>query len=209
MLALLVPCRGSLMVKALIYHPGDRWFYFLMIFEVYSNETVNKAIKDHLLNDIIWPDFSKLPDEKNPTIRFHIIEAEKLLTLGEYEVFPVRVNHFTDAFGFIVRHKGKSIVFTQDTGPTDRIWEVAKKEMNLVGIFCEVSFPNSLLQVAKDSLHHTAETISDEIKKMPGKVPIYLGHLKPNYEKVITQEIQALNEKRVTLLKKDGIVLEF
>ena len=44
MLALLVPCRGSLMVKALIYHPGDRWFNFFMIFEVYSRPEPGRSL---------------------------------------------------------------------------------------------------------------------------------------------------------------------
>jgi cAMP phosphodiesterase len=117
-------------------------------FEVYSHEKVKDAIKNHIMNDIIWPDFSKLPSPQNPTIRFNVLENEKVLTLGDHKILPVRVNHPGPAFGFIIERKDKVVVFTQDTGPTDRIWEIAKQYKNLKAIFTEVSFPNALQKVA-------------------------------------------------------------
>ena len=84
----------------------------------------------------------------------------------------------------------KTIIFTQDTASTDRIWQLGNVE-NLVGIFCEVSFPNSLEQVALDSLHHTPKSIGEELKKMPPNVPVYL-HLKPNFQDILINEIAGL-----------------
>ncbi len=169
-------------------------------FEIYTNKTVKDAIKAHLLNDIIWPDFTKLPNEENPTLRFHDIEPEMSLVLGDYRITPVLVNHQNNAMGYIVERKNTAVVFTQDTGPTDRIWEISKKYKNLKAIFTEVSFPNSLSKVAKDSLHHTPNTMKDEILKMPKDIPIFLGHLKPNFQHQLFNEIEAINDERITIL---------
>ena len=177
-------------------------------FMVYSNLVVKNAILNHILNDTIWPDFSKLPNTQNPTIKFNEFLPGKALNLGEYEILPIRVNHFTEASGFIITFRGKSLIFTQDTGPTDQIWHEAKKH-NIVGIFCEVSFPNALEQVAIDSLHHTPKSIGLEIVKMPKDVPIYLGHLKPNYQDILVNEIAGLGESRINLLTKDGVNIKF
>lgn len=178
-------------------------------FEVYSNSFVKNAIKTHLMNDSIWPDFSKLPSEENPTIRFHEIDAEEVLKLGEYEIMPVRVNHPCDALGFIVEKNGKSVLFTQDTGPTDRIWEVIKKYKDVKAIFTEVSFPNNLLQVAIDSFHHTPNTLKAEITKMPEDIPIFLGHLKPNFQTQLYKEVQEIGCDRITLLGSDNTSFVF
>lgn len=169
-------------------------------FEVYANKPVKDAIKTNLLNDIIWPDFSALPNKENPTLRFHDIVPEMSLILGDYRIMPIPVNHQGGALGFIVERKNASVVFTQDTGPTDKIWEYAKKVKNLKAIFTEVSFPNALSKVAADSLHHTPNTMREEIKKMPPDVPIFLGHLKPNFQSQLFKEIDELGDERITIL---------
>lgn len=178
-------------------------------FEIYAHADVRKAILTHLLNDSIWPDFTKLPNKENPTLRFTDIEPEKEMEIGGYKVVSVPVNHPGSAQGFIISKDNSTIVFTQDTGPTERIWELAKQKPNLKAIFTEVSFPNKLKQVAIDSQHHTPETIAEEIKKMPGNVPIFLGHLKPNYQDVLFQEIDALRNERVIVMGDDDTSFVF
>ena len=52
-------------------------------FEVHCHETVGKAIKTHLFNDVIWPDFSVIPNKENPTITFNHIKVEEKLIIRE------------------------------------------------------------------------------------------------------------------------------
>ena len=182
-------------------------------FQVYSHKNVYNAVKDHLFNDMIWPDFSVLPTAQNPTIVFNSIAPEKELILGDYKVMPVHVNHPVkengEAYGFIIEKGDVAILFTQDTASTERIWEVGKKYKNLKAIFCEVSFPNHLQNVADLSFHHSPQTIKEELKKMPGKVPVYLGHLKPNYQEQLIQEITDLGEPRLHILYADDVRFNF
>jgi ribonuclease BN (tRNA processing enzyme) len=172
-------------------------------FEIHTVKQVKESIMTHLLNDKIWPDFTKLPNAKNPTLRFNELESEKEVQIGDYKVTPVEVNHQGPGHGFIIEKKNSCIVFTQDTGPTERIWEVAKTKQNLKAIFTEVSFPNSMMQVAIDSQHHTPSTMEEEIKKMPKDVPIFLGHLKPNFQDQLFKEIDLLGSDRVSVLGSD------
>ena len=169
-------------------------------FEIYANTPVREAIKTHLLNDVIWPDFTVLPTKENPTLRIHDIRPEMQLVLGDYRIMPVPVNHSTGALGFIIERKNASVIFTQDTGPTDKIWEYARDVKNLKAIFSEVSFPNSMAKVATDSQHHTPATMKEEIKKMPKDVPIFLGHLKPNFQSQLFKEIAEIKDERITIL---------
>lgn len=173
-------------------------------FEIWTCEEVRKNVMTHLLNDAIWPDFTKLPNKENPTLRFNTFEANQSIELGEYKITAVKVNHFAGSLGFIIEKRDSAIVFTQDTGPTSEIWEIAKKVKNLKGIFCEVSFPDFLEKIAIDSRHHTPSTMRAEIAKMPKDVPIFLGHLKPNYQEQLYREIAKLNEPRITILGSDN-----
>jgi len=178
-------------------------------FEVYSHKTVNKAVKDHLFNDTIWPDFSVLPTPQKPTMRFNDIEKEKELILGDYKVLPVHVKHPGDAFGFIIEKDDIAILFTQDTASTERIWEVGKTYKNLRAIFTEVSFPNHLQAVADLSDHHSPNTMKAELSKMPADIPVYLGHLKPNYQEQLIQEITDLGEPRLHIMYADDVRFTF
>ncbi len=178
-------------------------------FEIYSSGAARNSIMKHMLNDEIWPDFTKLPNEKDPTLRFHTVESGATIELGPYKVKMVKVNHPAGGHGFIIEKNGSSIVFTQDTGPTDAIWKEAKKCENLKAIFTEVSFPNSLQGVATASFHHTPQTLNVELDKMPPEVPVFLGHIKPNYQNQLNDEVDALGHDRVTLLSSDDVSFVF
>jgi ribonuclease BN (tRNA processing enzyme) len=178
-------------------------------FHVYTHETVRAIIKAHLLNDIVWPDFTVLPSAANPTMTIHAIPEEKKLVLGEYTITPVKVKHAHDAMGFIIEKGDSTVIFTLDTGPTERIWEVAKSVKNLKAIFTEVSFPNHMAKVAEISDHHTSASMTVELLKMPKNVPIILTHLKPNYREEILKEIKAMGEERLHVLQHDGETFNF
>ncbi len=178
-------------------------------FEVYTNSEVKEAITNHLMNDLIWPDFSKIPSAEKPTMRFHEIEVEEILKLGTYKVLPIYVHHFCHAMGFIIEKGDKAILFTQDTGPTERIWEIAAQYKNLKAIFTEVSFPNAHQKVADLSRHHTPKSLAAEIKKMPADIPIFVGHIKPGFQDVLYQEISDLDDDRITVLGSDSTTFSF
>ncbi len=178
-------------------------------FDVYTHATVKKIIKDHLFNDIVWPDFTILPTESNPTMRIHAITPEEEFKLGEYLVRPVRVNHPHDAMGFFITKKDTTVLLTLDTGPTEKIWEFAHQYKKLKAIFTEVSFPNSLGKVAILSDHHTPKSLEEELAKVPQGIPIILTHLKPNYREEILKEIKHLSERQVRVLEQDGEEFKF
>jgi len=175
-------------------------------FEVYANAPVKQAIMTHLFNDIIWPDFSKLPSKERPTIRINDLAVENEITLGEYTVKAIEVNHQGGACGFIITNKQKrcTLLFTQDTGPTDLIWQYAHREPYLKAIFSEISFPNALEKVAVDSCHHTPQSFLKEIDKMPIGFPLYVGHLKPNFKEQLFSEIKNY-PKHIKMIMLDSI----
>lgn len=178
-------------------------------FEVHTHATVKQAIKEHLFNETIWPDFTILPNEKNPTMRINAIEPEKTLSILKYKITPILVQHPNNAMGFIVEEGNCAVLFTVDTAATERIWEIAKGIKNLKAIFTEVSFPNALKGVAQASDHHTPNSLKIEIQKMPPSIPIILTHLKPNFRDVLFKEVAELGEQRIQILEKDGMVFDF
>lgn len=178
-------------------------------FQVFTHQTVKRILKEHLFNETIWPDFTILPNEKNPTMQIHAIDPEVPFKIKDYTITPVKVQHPNDAMGYIVEQGNSAVLFTVDTAATDRIWQIGREMKNLKAIFTEVSFPNALKGVAVASDHHTAASLKTELNKMPPHIPIVLTHLKPNFRDVIAKEVAELGEKRLRILEKDGEVFDF
>jgi GNAT superfamily N-acetyltransferase len=54
--------------------------------QIYGIPETLDALKKHLFNDVIWPDFSVLPTKDHPTIMFHDLEKEKEdILIGAFE----------------------------------------------------------------------------------------------------------------------------
>ena len=168
--------------------------------EIISTPEIIEILQKHFLNNLIWPDFTKISNGTCPILAYRPIE--KNLTLGDLHVDIFPVNHPVPAIGFILKEKGKkSIVVTGDTGPTDLLWLAANKEMQLKAVFTEIAFPNRLQHVADLAGHFTPKMFQKEMDKLNKKVPLYIYHLKPDYYSELKKEIKALKIKDLKLIK--------
>jgi ribonuclease BN (tRNA processing enzyme) len=162
----------------------------------YSTRAVLAALRRHLFNNDTWPDFTRIPTQLFPSVRFVQIEAERPFTIpvrpgNDLEVTAVPVNHLVPTCGLLLRQGASSVLFTSDTGPTERIWSVANQTSDLVACITECSFPNRLQRVAEISLHLTPQRLAAELTKLDRRVPVYVYHLKPPYVDEIRAELEA------------------
>ncbi len=174
--------------------------------KVFSIKENLQALRDHMLNNIIWPDFTTLPNEETPVIEYVELEPDKTLLVDGYNITACMVNHSVPAVGYLVRKNGKSLLYTGDTGPTEQIWQYAT---NLSAIIIEVSFPNDMESLALVTGHLTANLLAKELKKITELPPrILITHPKPQYYEIIAQELDALGIPQIELLQ-DGRYYEF
>ena len=71
--------------------------------------------------------FEKLPSPEAPFVRMYGLEPEVPLEVEGLRITPVEVNHTVPAYGYLVEDQKTVAVFGGDSGPTDRIWELAAK----------------------------------------------------------------------------------
>jgi ribonuclease BN (tRNA processing enzyme) len=165
---------------------------------VISTNEVITAISTHLMNGMIWPDFTKIPSEAAPVISYTEIVPEREFFVGEFAVTACPVNHTVPAVGYRVSKGGSTIVYTGDTGPTDRIWELADE---ISALLVEVSFPSEMEELALLTGHLTPKLLATELAKLPKLPPrILITHLKPQYYDRIMAELEALPIPGIELL---------
>ncbi|MBV8201982.1 MAG: 3',5'-cyclic-nucleotide phosphodiesterase [Acidobacteria bacterium] len=160
------------------------------------------AIRKYLFNNDTWPDFTRLPNHLLPAIRFQEIEREQPLVIDGVSFTPIAVDHLVPTFGFLIEQNGASVLWSSDTGPTTRLWELANSTPSLRALCIETSFDNSLQDVADVSLHLTPRTLQTELRKLRRRVPILLHHLKPPCIPRIYAEVEQLGNPDVSFLEQ-------
>ncbi|MGE0784100.1 MAG: MBL fold metallo-hydrolase [Sandaracinaceae bacterium] len=160
-------------------------------------------LKKHFFNDLLWPDFSRIPAGPGPTIELIGLEAETPTRFDGVEVQAIRVSHTIDTSAFIVRGERGAIAYSGDTGPTDRLWELLSREPELRALLMEVSFPNEQHALAKASGHHTPETLKVDFDKLDGQreLPILMYHIKPVFERAVEKQLVAVNGRNMELCR--------
>jgi ribonuclease BN (tRNA processing enzyme) len=171
---------------------------------VISIPSVIKALKKNLFNDIVWPDFTKIPNPEKPIIRLKSIETGKTFRIDDYRVKAYSVTHSAPAVGYLIEDgNSKRLLYVGDLGPSVAIWKSLKKT-GIHGLITEVSFPNRLKNLAIKTGHLTPGLLALELKKidiLPER--IFVAHCKPKYRESVNRELGRLNIKNIKLLS-DG-----
>lgn len=178
---------------------------------IYATRKVLANVRRHLFNNDTWPDFTRIPNHMYPSLRFVEMVPEEPFTIsglpnGDLEVTPVPVNHIVPTVGLVLRQGAGSVIFTSDTGPTQRIWEVANETEDLRALIVECSFPDRLQDIAEVSLHLCPRMLRTELAKLTRSTNVLLYHFKPPYVDELTREVaQADLPCPVSYLEQDRV----
>jgi ribonuclease BN (tRNA processing enzyme) len=162
------------------------------------------AIRKHLMNNIIWPDFTKIPTAKNPVLTYVPMEIGKSVSVAGLKVKAIPMNHPVPAVGFLVSDERSSLLYSADTGPNELLWKEAGKVKNLKAIIVDTSFPNCLDGLADVSGHFTPAQLHRDLTRarVRSDVPIYIYHIKPVHHKKVVNELRDMGRKNVKILQE-------
>lgn len=168
-----------------------------------STREISSAIKQNLFNNVVWPDFTSIPSRINPVIKIKNIKTGKAFRIDGYKIIAYKVSHSVPAVGYLVEDAcNKKLLYTGDTGPTERMWiSIFKKKIHVLII--EISFPDKMKSVALKTGHLTPKLLESELKKLK-HLPenIYITHCKPKYRKRIREDLKKLNIKNIKILNE-------
>jgi ribonuclease BN (tRNA processing enzyme) len=159
---------------------------------IYGSADTLDDVQNHIFNNLMWPDFIALSKNMPPFLNVRRIMAEETVKADGLRITPVGVNHVIPTFGFVVSDGDSAVIFGGDSGPTERLWEIAHQTPGLRAVFLEACFPNSMTNLAKASLHMTPEMFFREVAKMPAGVEIVAVHIKVRYREQVVRELLAL-----------------
>ena len=166
---------------------------------------VVEALRTAIFNNVVWPDFSRIPDPEHAVIRYRHLSEGAEQRVGNLWVTPVPVHHTVPATGFIVHDGESGFIYSGDTGPTRELWQAARGLRGLRAVVLECAFPNRLGPLAEAARHMTPELISREIDKLPPDIPIWIYHVKPQFHDETAEDLARIPGNRVAILEQDKI----
>ena len=138
------------------------------------------ALRDHIFNGVIWPDFTRLPSPEAPALQFQPIAVGDTLSLAGRRIEVLSAAHTVPAVGFAVDAGGDAgwWVYTGDTGPNPLLWQ-RLATMRVAHLVIETAFGDEERQLAHISQHLCPTSLREELSQLKGEADVHITHIKP------------------------------
>jgi ribonuclease BN (tRNA processing enzyme) len=162
---------------------------------VYALAQTIAALRGHLFNNLIWPDFTRIPTIASPFLIFQEIEIGRRLQFGQRMVEVMPAVHTVPACGYAITSGQGCWVFTGDTERNEAFWR-RLNQMNVAALVIETAFSNREADLAKRALHLSPKTLAEELDQIDKnkRFPIFITHTKPAETDMIMTEIQRFDQ---------------
>ena len=150
------------------------------------------ALRLHVFNNIIWPDFEAIPSVEQPFLRLHPLHTGEQRTVAGRLVEALPAVHTVPAVGYAIQGQTGWWVFSGDTERNSAFWQRVN-QLPVAMLIMETAFSERESALARRSLHLSPHTLLAELQActMP-HCRVYITHTKPAETQVIMQEIHSL-----------------
>ncbi len=148
------------------------------------------ALRTHVFNNVIWPDFSVLPAIDNPVFRYQEMALGEVVEVGGRRISMLPVKHTVPAVGYYVESDSGAFAFSGDTSVNDTLWQALNACARLDFIIVETAFEDKDEQLGKLAQHYTPRVLARDLQKLKHRPSVYITHNKPGVEDTIAAECQ-------------------
>jgi ribonuclease BN (tRNA processing enzyme) len=166
-----------------------------------------KALREHIFNWVIWPDFTTLPNEDLPVLVLQEMRPGERVTVDDMHFNMVRVNHIVPTVAYAVEYPSGIFAFSGDTTTNDTLWEGLNALPRLDHLIIEAAFSNAEQAMCELAKHYCPGLLAEDLKKLNHQPHVYLTHAKPGEEEMIFNECRELIRDRPLSHLTSGDVL--
>lgn len=174
---------------------------------VYARQETLNALKAHLFNDVIWPDFSKIPDPDNPMLRYVVCNPGDTVSIDHRDFHAVDVLHSVPSLGYTVKNSGGIFAVSGDTKTNQTLWPVLNACDDLKVLVIEVSFSDEHEELATIAGHYCPSTMCRDLELLNHNPDIWLTGMKPGQEETILRQVAAAVPDKYVRMLSIGTVI--
>lgn len=180
--------------------------------EVYGLKDTLEVTYQYLLDGKMYRDYTKWPSEDRPRLMLKPVSPLQQITVGDYTILPVAVNHTVPSTGYqLVGDNGGSIFYTGDTGPgLGDCW----RKISPQTLFIEVTGPDRFEAEMRRLKHLTPSLLASELKlfcKVNGYLPrVIVTHIPLLYEEEVRRQLDYVSKDLGMELEMsyEGLIIE-
>lgn len=147
------------------------------------------ALRRHIFNGVIWPDFTRLPSAEHPVLALQPFAVGEVLDLAGQHIEVLPASHTVPAVGFAaLTPQGQAWVFTGDTGPNPALWQ-RLAALDVQALVIETAFRDEEHALARVSQHLCPATLQAELQQLARPADVYITHVKPGERDAVMAEI--------------------
>lgn len=168
---------------------------------IHALEATIQALRTHIFNNVIWPDFASLPNPQNPVMTYQVMAPGQTFTVRNISIEMVPVNHVVPGVGYIVSNSRKVFAFSGDTTSNDSFWSRLNQLEQLDLLIVEAAFPDRDIEICRRAGHYCPSLLGKDIAKLKHQPEVYITHNKPGDEEDIFAECkQAITTHHINRL---------
>lgn len=176
---------------------------------VYAQQKTIDVLRQHVFNDLIWPDFTAIPNVESPALEFVPIQPNAELSLSGALVKPFAVNHSVPTLGFVIKSTTGVLAISSDTYLTDELSSVLNSLGQVDHLIIESSFANKDLHLSELTFHLCPSLLELQLKKLHTCRSVWVSYLK-EWDRVETErEIASLKFSFPLKLLRQGQTIRF
>ncbi|ACB32465.1 beta-lactamase domain protein [Leptothrix cholodnii SP-6] len=159
--------------------------------QVHALPATIDALRRHIFNNVIWPDFTRLPTPERPIIELVTLEVGQRLSLCNLPIEVLPASHTVPACGFGVATTSGWWIYTGDTGPNPALWQTLRGR-RIAQLVIETAFSDDERALAEISRHLSPSMLAAELAQLDADTSVAITHVKPGEMAAVTGQIAAL-----------------
>lgn len=183
-------------IASIPFMVDSAWFMRDRPLTIYAIKETLDILKQHIFNWEIWPDFSEIPNARQPAMRYQPIELGETVVLGGRKITAIPANHAVPAVGFHLDSGKASLVYSGDTTTNDASWKVINEIENLRYLIIETAFSDGERELAILSKHLCPSLLAEELQKLRREAEVFVTHLKPGEAELTMQQVEEIIHSR-------------
>jgi len=150
------------------------------------------ALRTHLFNWVLWPDFTELLCRDAPVLQPQSLEIGVPVELPGLQVTAFPVLHTVPAVGYALQGAERCFAFTGDTYADPAMWQALNALPRLDALMIEVAYADELAEVGRLSRHLTPTRLAQQLAELRHRPQLLLSHPKPGQQAVIEAQCRPL-----------------
>lgn len=173
---------------------------------VYARAETIAALRQHVFNWVLWPDFESLPSPESPMLKFVTLQPGERIGFDDCSLRAVDVHHSVPSLGYCIERGDRVFAFSGDTKTNATLWQLLNDYNEVDTLVMEVSFPNDQAELAEKAGHYCPATLAADLVNLEHQPEIWITAMKPGAEdEIFAEALEAMPDRTIKRLRRGDV----